>query len=536
MLLSSAACLTLVQKTSLKAEAQPVVQAYASQTSKLTAPIQADTSAASQPIDANVINLVDDQGNRVKPSAVLACKGDVFFLSPLSLWRCPGLANKLGHTSDALLNRIDPPKTIDGIRFQEFNNFAICPARNSIVVLDKTGDLFEYLPGSNKWQVFRANLPFFNGQPDPEFIDFSPAGGQMVLLDPERNEIWHTRGRAAKMEPCFPVSSTPWVIVPGHQYVGDGLSIACDNSIYVLKKNGVISKYNGTTSMAEPFYYKRLPNERPSRLLTSAGLPLFIVERENNRVICINKTGGQTAQFIFPAGSDLRGLMPIEKGFWIVNASTLSYRKLAAPDSLKTPLHRHVLDERVEGIVMPIKGVGIPRHVGVFPGARRLYRFGIHEGMDLFDAAGGKTRVQMGTPARAAGSGKIIRVDANFKDMDAAQFNKVMTECYKSHQTSDHNEDLLRGCQVWIDHGGGMVTRYAHLSRINPALKKGQTISRGETLGYVGVSGTGQNLPGRAKYPHLHFEIWLDGKYLGWGLTPSETMGVFEDIFGNGSE
>jgi murein DD-endopeptidase MepM/ murein hydrolase activator NlpD len=47
----------------------------------------------------------------------------------------------------------------------------------------------------------------------------------------------------------------------------------------------------------------------------------------------------------------------------------------------------------------------------------------------------------------------------------------------------------------------------------------------------VGVSGTGQNLPGRAKYPHLHFEIWLDGKYLGYGLTPAETVGIFEDIF-----
>ena len=141
----------------------------------------------------------------------------------------------------------------------------------------------------------------------------------------------------------------------------------------------------------------------------------------------------------------------------------------------------------------------------------------------------------MGTPARAAAGGKITRIDAGFKDMNAAEFNRVMTECYKSHQTSDHNEDLLRGCQVWIDHGGGMVTRYAHLSRINPALKKGQTIAKGETIGFIGVSGTGQNLPGRAKYPHLHFEIWLDGKYLGWGLTPSETMGVFEDIFGKGS-
>jgi murein DD-endopeptidase MepM/ murein hydrolase activator NlpD len=78
------------------------------------------------------------------------------------------------------------------------------------------------------------------------------------------------------------------------------------------------------------------------------------------------------------------------------------------------------------------------------------------------------------------------------------------------------------------------MTRYAHLNKINPQIKKDQPVARGDMIAFVGVSGTGQNLPGRTKYPHLHFEIWLDGKYLGWGLTPAETMGVYEDIFGNG--
>lgn len=118
--------------------------------------------------------------------------------------------------------------------------------------------------------------------------------------------------------------------------------------------------------------------------------------------------------------------------------------------------------------------------------------------------------------------------------MTYAQFTKVMNDCYREHRTSDHNEDLFRGCQVWISHGNGLITRYAHLNKVNPEVKKDQQVGRGDLIGFIGVSGTGQNLPGRAKYPHLHFEIWLDGKYLGWGLTPAETMGVYEDIFGNG--
>jgi murein DD-endopeptidase MepM/ murein hydrolase activator NlpD len=88
---------------------------------------------------------------------------------------------------------------------------------------------------------------------------------------------------------------------------------------------------------------------------------------------------------------------------------------------------------------------------------------------------------------------------------------------------------------VWIDHGNNLITRYAHLNKINSKIKVGQTVKHGDLLGFVGVSGTGQNLPGRAKFPHLHFEIWLDGKYLGYGLTPAETVGIFENIFGTGT-
>jgi hypothetical protein len=119
--------------------------------------------------------------------------------------------------------------------------------------------------------------------------------------------------------------------------------------------------------------------------------------------------------------------------------------------------------------------------------------------------------------------------------MNQATFNRVMADCLREHRTSDKNEDLLRGCQVWVDHGDNLVTRYAHLNKINCKIKVGQTVKAGDLIGFVGVSGTGQNLPGKAKYPHLHFEIWLDGKYLGYGLTPAETVGIFENIFGTGT-
>ncbi len=59
------------------------------------------------------------------------------------------------------------------------------------------------------------------------------------------------------------------------------------------------------------------------------------------------------------------------------------------------------------------------------------------------------------------------------------------------------------GNVVWIDHGGSVLSVYAHLSRI--LVRAGQHVDGGETIGLSGESGD-------ATGPHLHFEIWRWGR------------------------
>ena len=59
------------------------------------------------------------------------------------------------------------------------------------------------------------------------------------------------------------------------------------------------------------------------------------------------------------------------------------------------------------------------------------------------------------------------------------------------------------GNAVVVRHGFGISTRYGHMSRI--AARAGQTIKRGDVIGYVGSTG-------RATSAHLHYEILLNGQ------------------------
>ena len=61
------------------------------------------------------------------------------------------------------------------------------------------------------------------------------------------------------------------------------------------------------------------------------------------------------------------------------------------------------------------------------------------------------------------------------------------------------------GNVVYIDHDGALQSRYAHLDRFAPGLTKGQQVTAGDIIGFVGTTG-------RSTGPHLHFEMRRAGE------------------------
>ena len=91
----------------------------------------------------------------------------------------------------------------------------------------------------------------------------------------------------------------------------------------------------------------------------------------------------------------------------------------------------------------------------------------------------------------------------------AADDGVVTDTC--TYCTHNWGKDMSESCgcgggygnYVWLSHGNGKETIYAHLTTV--VVSPGQTVSKGQVLGYVGTTG-------HSTGPHLHFECRYNGE------------------------
>lgn len=123
--------------------------------------------------------------------------------------------------------------------------------------------------------------------------------------------------------------------------------------------------------------------------------------------------------------------------------------------------------EYVGGSVSWVLDPGASYYVSSNQGSRDIYGYyDYHYGMDFACAAG--------TSILAYNAGQVI-----------------ISEWHNSY-----------GNYVVVDHGGGITTTYAHM--MERAVSVGQWVEAGQTLGYVGMTGSASGY-------HLHFEVRVAG-------------------------
>jgi murein DD-endopeptidase MepM/ murein hydrolase activator NlpD len=183
------------------------------------------------------------------------------------------------------------------------------------------------------------------------------------------------------------------------------------------------------------------------------------------------------------------------------------------------------------GFAFPLAGACLPSGDQLLPGADRSYRGGTHEGIDFYDSDN-CTSIGVDSPVLAAKAGKVIRADLNYTPLTQAEVDEFDQRTPVNGQTDEQALDRYRGRQVWIDHGNGVVTRYAHLSRIADGIDVGVSVRQGDLIAYVGNSGTPESISDPNAEMHLHFELRVGDVYLGKGLPPSEVRALYEKAFG----
>lgn len=232
--------------------------------------------------------------------------------------------------------------------------------------------------------------------------------------------------------------------------------------------------------------------------------------------IDVGGVDASTFRIFFPAGSAIDGYAAItEVETWLGSNKIICF------------------DPRLNNLFLPIRNAFLPESDAHYPTAPRNYRGGVHAGIDIYyhytDESYSPIAVNFSTPVYAVSRGRVIRADWDHRVMSQEEWRD------QSAYSQVHEPTFVKlsfgGRQVWIDHGNGIVTAYNHLSKIDKSIQAGREVGRGQRLGWAGNSGLWGETLGNQDGCHLHLEIWIDGRYLGYGMDVADIRKYFSWIF-----
>lgn len=226
----------------------------------------------------------------------------------------------------------------------------------------------------------------------------------------------------------------------------------------------------------------------------------------------------------------------------LVPDTTTSTTTTTLPDPVFVEVPDEVVptdDVRRRAEAVAAAGFVAPSHCGTplinpnhLPNAPRSYRTGVHQGVDFFCA-------EPGHDAVSSLPGRVVAATTSYEEPAVGERDALLEVAARLGRTPVSLLWMLWGRHVVVDHGvvdgvGHVVTVYAHLHDIDPALRPGTLVAAGQRIGEIGLSGTDAGAAGRDEPPeiHLHWELHVDDRYFGQGLGADDTVAAYRVLLG----
>jgi len=405
---------------------------------------------------------------------------------------------------------------VEGVPIKELGDLAL--SGQSLLLLDRSGDVYRYFPANRQWSLERsATMPSANSR--QYLASVASYEDDFYLLDINLGQIWRHRGEKGE-------------VIAAELGLEEAIDLAAEEDLYLLTQEGSkrrLIKLSGPPyEVAQGFDPPGLV--APDLLFVNEDY-LYLIDDYRRLLLLDKESGRMVRQYYLRGGDEIRGLYAEGDRLYIASPDSLYlYPGRTPPGSSEfSTQERPSLLESLPPFIMPIAGIDLPDIAFHLPGAPRSYRYGVHEGIDLFRGEEGP--VTSDTPLLSIADGVVIRADDEYSEPTAEEMKEMLAETQEAGYTPPVILDRLRGRQVWIDLGHGIVVRYCHLSRIAEGLEMGQEVKQGTIIGYAGNSGTPQTQAETEVGVHLHLEVRLGHDYLGQHLRPSEVKERLTRIF-----
>ncbi|NDJ51776.1 MAG: hypothetical protein GYB68_01675, partial [Chloroflexi bacterium] len=368
-----------------------------------------------------------------------------------------------------------PGEAVDGLPVQELSDLSVGGDGVTLHLLDKAGHVFSLEGVTLDGRIAYRALPSFSANDvfDPQMmaLTIDPLG-RVLLLDSARALLW-TPQPPDEDDGRVSISLEQ---IGGSQALLDGVDLtAIGGTVYTLQQNGSIRTVINTVGSSPWRAANDLELGLSLRTSTHLGPEMLVlVDGLRREVLTIvpaadSPNAGQVItrhRFAFADLGLLRDAVFAHGRLYAVADTDLlifpgpaesqgdSCQAAQAAGFAPPELYGRDILTLTENWVFPISDASLPEWPRLYPGARRLYRSGVHRGLDIY-RVNAPVGFSIGYPIAALAPGEVTSSTLLYNPMTEDEWDERTENAELAGQTSAESYQRFSGRRVVINHGAG---------------------------------------------------------------------------------